>query len=71
MLLKVLDPNTLKKEVVILAVLLAQVFFPTKSLGCYGDGGALFTNNKNIADRCKVIRSHGQKKKNTIIKSWV
>lgn len=38
-------------------------FFPTKSLGCYGDGGALFTNNKSIADKCKVLRSHGQRKK--------
>ena len=38
-------------------------FFPTKALGCYGDGGALFTNNKNLADKCKMIRNHGQKKK--------
>lgn len=38
-------------------------FFPTKALGCYGDGGALFTNSKNLADKCKMIRNHGQKKK--------
>ena len=38
-------------------------FFPTKSLGSYGDGGAIFTNNKSLAERCKIIRSHGQLKK--------
>ena len=38
-------------------------FFPTKALGCYGDGGALFTNNKRLAEKCRMIRNHGQKKK--------
>ena len=38
-------------------------FFPTKNLGCFGDGGALTTNNKELADRCRMIASHGQKKK--------
>lgn len=38
-------------------------FFPTKSLGCYGDGGAIFTNSKLLAKKCQIIRSHGQKKK--------
>lgn len=52
-----------KKRSCNLSSIACTSFFPTKSLGCYGDGGALFTNNKNIADRCKVIRSHGQKKK--------
>ena len=35
-------------------------FFPAKPLGCYGDGGAIFTNNDEIADRLKSIRVHGQ-----------
>ncbi len=35
-------------------------FFPAKPLGCYGDGGALFTNNKNIADLVTKLRVHGQ-----------
>lgn len=35
-------------------------FFPAKPLGCYGDGGALFTNDKNIADKIKSLRLHGQ-----------
>jgi len=34
-------------------------FFPTKVLGCYGDGGAIFTDNKILSDKIKKIRSHG------------
>ena len=39
-------------------------FFPTKPLGCYGDGGAVFTNNKIYAERIKMLRIHGQNKPN-------
>lgn len=39
-------------------------FFPTKPLGGYGDGGAIFTNNRRISNICKQIRVHGQKQKN-------
>ncbi|WP_162834853.1 DegT/DnrJ/EryC1/StrS family aminotransferase [Desulfonatronum thiodismutans] len=35
-------------------------FFPTKPLGCYGDGGALFTDNDDLAHRLTSIRVHGQ-----------
>ena len=35
-------------------------FFPSKPLGCYGDGGAIFTNDDNIAQIAKEIRVHGQ-----------
>lgn len=35
-------------------------FFPSKPLGCYGDGGALFTNDDAIATAAKEIRVHGQ-----------
>ncbi len=35
-------------------------FFPSKNLGCYGDGGALFTFNKVLADKIKMIANHGQ-----------
>lgn len=38
-------------------------FFPTKNLGCYGDGGAMFTNDPILAERLRVIANHGQKKK--------
>ena len=34
-------------------------FFPAKPLGCYGDGGALFTNDDAMAERMKAIRTHG------------
>ena len=35
-------------------------FFPAKPLGCFGDGGAVFTNNKEWAEKLKSIRFHGQ-----------
>jgi len=35
-------------------------FFPSKPLGCYGDGGAIFTNDDNLANACREIRVHGQ-----------
>ena len=35
-------------------------FFPSKPLGCYGDGGAIFTNDDHIAKACREIRVHGQ-----------
>jgi UDP-2-acetamido-2-deoxy-ribo-hexuluronate aminotransferase len=35
-------------------------FFPSKPLGCYGDGGAIFTSNEVIAQACHEIRVHGQ-----------
>lgn len=38
-------------------------FFPTKNLGCFGDGGALTTNNAALAEKCRMIAAHGQKKK--------
>lgn len=40
-------------------------FFPAKPLGCYGDGGALFTNNDELAQKILEIRNHGQSKRYT------
>ncbi|MEL7105162.1 MAG: DegT/DnrJ/EryC1/StrS family aminotransferase [Pseudomonadota bacterium] len=37
----------------------ATSFYPSKSLGCFGDGGAMFTNDDAIADQMKVVRDHG------------
>ena len=37
-------------------------FFPSKPLGCYGDGGCLFTNSKTIAEKLKSLRVHGKGK---------
>ena len=36
-------------------------FFPSKNLGCYGDGGAIFTNDSVLAEKLKMIANHGQK----------
>lgn len=38
-------------------------FFPSKPLGCYGDGGAIFTEDGTLADKLRWIRIHGQKVK--------
>ncbi len=35
-------------------------FFPSKNLGCYGDGGALFTNDDELAKKIRMICNHGQ-----------
>lgn len=38
-------------------------FFPSKNLGCYGDGGALFIRDERLAERARMIANHGQKVK--------
>ena len=38
-------------------------FFPSKPLGCYGDGGALFTNDDELAKAMREIRVHGQERR--------
>lgn len=38
-------------------------FFPAKPLGCYGDGGAVFTNDDILADKMRSLRLHGQTKR--------
>tara|TARA_Y100000294_G_C8524757_1_gene324410 strand:- start:31 stop:1164 length:1134 start_codon:yes stop_codon:yes gene_type:complete len=38
-------------------------FFPTKNLSCYGDGGAIITNNSSLAKKISMIKNHGQTKK--------
>ena len=37
-------------------------FFPSKNLGCFGDGGAIFTNDDELAAKLKMISNHGQSK---------
>lgn len=36
-------------------------FFPSKNLGCYGDGGALLVKEIELAEKCKMIANHGQR----------
>jgi UDP-2-acetamido-2-deoxy-ribo-hexuluronate aminotransferase len=38
-------------------------FFPAKPLGCFGDGGAVFTNDEELATKIKSLRVHGQSKR--------
>jgi UDP-2-acetamido-2-deoxy-ribo-hexuluronate aminotransferase len=38
-------------------------FYPSKNLGAFGDGGAMFTNDDTLADRMKMIAAHGQSKR--------
>lgn len=38
-------------------------FFPSKNLGCYGDGGAIFTDDDTLAERLRMIANHGQQVK--------
>lgn len=38
-------------------------FFPSKNLGCYGDGGALMTEDEDLANKIRMIANHGQAKK--------
>jgi len=38
-------------------------FFPSKNLGCYGDGGAMCTNNDELAEKLTMVANHGQSKR--------
>ena len=38
-------------------------FFPSKNLGCFGDGGAVMTNNDDLAIKMRMVANHGQSKK--------
>lgn len=38
-------------------------FYPSKNLGAFGDAGAIITNNKNIAEECRIFRNYGSEKR--------
>lgn len=46
-----------------LAAISCTSFFPSKPLGCYGDGGAIFTNDAALAEAMREIRTHGQERR--------
>lgn len=46
-----------------LSTIACTSFFPSKPLGCYGDGGACFTNSDELATSMRQIRVHGQEKR--------
>lgn len=51
-----------RRHVGTLAPITTTSFFPAKPLGCYGDGGAIFTDNDELAEVMRSIRVHGQGK---------
>lgn len=46
-----------------LSTIACTSFFPSKPLGCYGDGGAIFTNDENMANVIRQIAHHGQERR--------
>lgn len=54
--------NGLKKSAGTIGHIGTTSFFPSKNLGCFGDGGAIFTQNDLLAERIRMICNHGQKR---------
>lgn len=55
--------NGTRKKAGAMGIVGTTSFFPSKNLGCYGDGGAIFTNDPVLAERLKMIANHGQRVK--------
>lgn len=53
--------NGEKKQAMTMGEIGCTSFFPSKNLGCYGDGGALFTNDDTLAEQIRQIANHGCK----------
>jgi UDP-2-acetamido-2-deoxy-ribo-hexuluronate aminotransferase len=53
--------NSEKKKAGTMGIIGTTSFFPSKNLGCFGDGGAIFTSDKTLAEKIKMIANHGQK----------
>lgn len=52
-----------KKKTGTIGTIGATSFYPSKNLGAYGDGGAIFTNDDTLAHQMKMIANHGQQKR--------
>jgi len=50
-----------RKKAGTIGIIGATSFFPSKNLGCYGDGGALFTTDDELAAKIRMIANHGQR----------
>jgi UDP-2-acetamido-2-deoxy-ribo-hexuluronate aminotransferase len=55
--------NGTKKKTGTIGTVGCTSFFPSKNLGCYGDGGAMFTDDDALAEKLKMIANHGQSKR--------
>ena len=53
--------NSITKQTGTMGHIGCTSFFPTKNLGCFGDGGALFTDDDVLAEKIRMIANHGQK----------
>lgn len=42
-------------------------FYPSKTLGCFGDGGAVFTNDDGVADYVRLLRDHGRSRNGEVV----
>lgn len=56
-----ISQNETKRKAGTIGTIGATSFFPSKNLGCYGDGGALFTNDDELASKIRMIANHGQR----------
>lgn len=52
-----------KKHTATIGTIGCTSFFPSKNLGCYGDGGAIFTDDDQLAEKLRMIANHGQRVK--------
>src|SRR6185369_5858439 len=55
--------NGIKKKTGTIGTIGTTSFYPSKNLGAYGDGGALYANDNELADKIKMIANHGQSKR--------
>ena len=58
-------PSDIQKKTGTIGLMAVNSFFPTKNLGCFGDGGAIFTSDQSLAQRAEMISKHGQGQKYT------